>query len=86
MAEDGVHRQEGTVQSYKESVHHQFASTISNLKSLEKYSKQMYQDYWDGRKCNVSGWGICQSNVCGACNGESRKNQYSSKKTRFSRH
>ena len=54
MAEDGVRRQEGTIQSYKESVHHQFASTISNLKSLEKYSKQMYQDYWDGRKYNVS--------------------------------
>ena len=54
MAEDGVRRQEGTIQSYKESVHHQFTSSISNLKTLEKHSKHMYQDYWDGRKYNVS--------------------------------
>ena len=28
MAEDGVRRPEGTIQSYKESVHHQFVSTL----------------------------------------------------------
>ena len=54
MAEDGVRRPEGTIQSYKESVHHQYVSTISNLKTLEKNSKAMYKDYWDGRKYNVS--------------------------------
>ena len=54
MAEDGVKRPEGTIQSYKESVHHQFVSTITNLKTLLKNSKSMYKDYWDGRKYNVS--------------------------------
>jgi hypothetical protein len=50
MAEDGVRRPEGTIQTYKESVHHQFVSTIANLKSLQKYSKEMYKDYWEDRK------------------------------------
>ena len=54
MAEDGVRRPEGTIQSYKESVHHQFVSTIANLKTLQMYSQEMYRDYWDGRKYNVS--------------------------------
>ena len=36
MAEDGVRRPEGTIQSYKESVHHQFVSTMVNLKTLLK--------------------------------------------------
>jgi hypothetical protein len=54
MAEDGVRRPEGTIQSYKESVHHQFVSTLANLKTLEVNSKAMYQDYWEARKYNVS--------------------------------
>ena len=54
MAEDGVRRPEGTIQSYKESVHHQFISTLANLKTLKKNSKGMYRDYWDGRKYNIS--------------------------------
>ena len=54
MSEDGVRRPEGTIQSYKESVHHQFVSTLANLKTLEKHTKAMYQDFWDGRKYNVS--------------------------------
>ena len=54
MAEDGVRRPEGTIQSYKESVHHQFVSTLVNLKTLGINSKAMYQDYWDARKYNVS--------------------------------
>ena len=54
MAEDGVRRPEGTIQSYKESVHHQFVSTMINLDTLRNNSKSMYEDYWDGRKYNVS--------------------------------
>jgi len=50
MAEDGVRRPEGTIQTYKESVHHQFVSTMANLESLQKYSKEMYKDYWSDRK------------------------------------
>ncbi len=54
MAEDGVKRPEGTIQSYKESVHHQYVSTLINLKTLKNNSKSMYLDYWEGRKYNVS--------------------------------
>ena len=54
MAEDGVRRPEGTIQSYKESVHHQFVSSLINLKTLKNNSKAMYKDYWEGRKLNVS--------------------------------
>jgi hypothetical protein len=54
MAEDGVRRPEGTVQSYKESVHHQFVSSLTNLNTLLINSKNMYNDYWEGRKLNVS--------------------------------
>ena len=54
MAEDGVKRPEGTIQSYKESVHHQFVSTLTNLDTLLENTKSIYKDYWDGRKYNIS--------------------------------
>jgi hypothetical protein len=54
MAEDGVRRPEGTIQSYKESVHHQFISSLTNLNTLSANSKAMYNDYWEARKLNVS--------------------------------
>lgn len=57
MAEDGVRRPEGTVQTYMESVHHQYVSTLTNLNTLAKNSKAMYQDYWQARKNNVASKG-----------------------------
>ena len=54
MAEDGVKRPEGTIQSYKESVHHQFISSLVNLNTLQKNSDAMYKDFWEGRKLNIS--------------------------------
>ena len=54
MAEDVVKRPDGTIQSYKESVHHQYVSTMVNLKTLKENSKAMYRDFWEGRKYNVS--------------------------------
>ena len=54
MAEDGVRRPEGTIQSYKESVHHQFISSLTNLNTLLANTKAMYNDYWEARKLNVS--------------------------------
>ncbi len=54
MAEDGVKRPEGTIQSYKESVHHQFISTLTNLDTLLTNTKSIYKDYWDARKYNIS--------------------------------
>ncbi len=57
MAEDGVRRPEGTVQTYMESVHHQFVSTMTNLTSLATHSKAMYADYWQSRKQNIASFG-----------------------------
>lgn len=57
MAEDGVRRPEGTVQTYKESVHHQYISTLANLDTLLKHSDEMYADYWEARKQNVASKG-----------------------------
>ncbi|MEW9799295.1 M14 family zinc carboxypeptidase [Alteromonas sp. CYL-A6] len=57
MAEDGVRRPEGTVQTYQESVHHQFVSTLANLETLAKHSKAMYRDFWQGRKNNIASKG-----------------------------
>ena len=54
MAEDGVRRPEGTIQTYKESVHHQFISPLTNLNTLSANSKSMYNDYLEARKLNVS--------------------------------
>ena len=54
MSEDGVKRPEGTIQSYKESVHHQFVSSLVNLETLQKNSDSMYKDFWEGRKLNIS--------------------------------
>ncbi|MEE4244290.1 MAG: M14 family metallopeptidase, partial [Kangiellaceae bacterium] len=57
MAEDGVRRPEGTVQTYQESVHHQLVSTLANLKTLSKHSKAMYQDFVEERRGNISSSG-----------------------------
>lgn len=54
IAEDGIKRPEGSIQTYKQGVHHQYVSTMANLASLAKYSAQMYQDYWQDRKMLVS--------------------------------
>lgn len=57
IAEDGVRRPEGRITTYKQSVHHQLISTLANLESLQKYSKQMYRDFRKGRVSNVSNTG-----------------------------
>ncbi|WP_144395431.1 M14 family metallopeptidase [Pleionea sediminis] len=57
IAEDGVKRPEGTVVTYRESVHHQLVSTLTNLKSLSKYSQSMYQDFVKERRQNIASSG-----------------------------
>ena len=48
-AEDGVKTQNGHVRTYKESVDHQFVSSIANLKSLQKHKKEIYRDFVNNR-------------------------------------
>ncbi|GLP96982.1 M14 family metallopeptidase [Paraferrimonas sedimenticola] len=50
IAEDGVARTDGTIRSYKESVHHQYVSTFANLETLAKHSKEMYRDFVKDRQ------------------------------------
>ncbi|RLA00546.1 MAG: peptidase, partial [Gammaproteobacteria bacterium] len=55
IAEDGVRQANGRILSYQESVHHQLTSTIANLKTLAKNSKEIYQDYLADRRSSISG-------------------------------
>lgn len=52
--EDGVRQGNGRILSYQESVHHQLTSTITNLKTLAKHSKDIYQDYLTDRRKSIS--------------------------------
>ena len=53
-AEDGVRLQQGTVRTYQESVHHQLVSTMANLTSLARNSKDMYRDNVADRRLVIS--------------------------------
>jgi hypothetical protein len=53
-AEDGIRLQQGTVRTYQESVHHQLVSTMANLTSLARYSKDMYRDNLADRRLVIS--------------------------------
>ncbi|MCO7227068.1 M14 family zinc carboxypeptidase [Pleionea sp. CnH1-48] len=57
IAEDGIRRPEGRIETYKEAVHHQFVSTFANLKTLQKHSQAMYLDYFKEKKENISSKG-----------------------------
>ena len=54
IAEDGVRRPEGRILTYKESVHHQFLSTLVNLETLNQHSKEMYKDFVKERRDAMS--------------------------------
>jgi hypothetical protein len=53
-AEDGVRLAEGSVRTYQESVHHQLVSTLANLESLARHSKDMYRDFLADRRQVIS--------------------------------
>ncbi|MCW8878553.1 MAG: M14 family metallopeptidase [Kangiellaceae bacterium] len=54
MAEDGVRQRNGRIVTYRESVHHQLVSTIANLKTLAKHSKDIYRDFVKDKRKNIS--------------------------------
>ncbi|MCX7552510.1 M14 family metallopeptidase [Marinicella sp. S1101] len=54
IAEDGVRQANGRIVTYQESVHHQLVSTITNLKTLAKHSKEMYRDFLKDRRKSIS--------------------------------
>ena len=54
MAEDGVRQGNERILSYQEAVHHQMISTLANLTTLAKNSKQLYQDQLADRRHVIS--------------------------------
>ncbi|WP_298632580.1 M14 family metallopeptidase [uncultured Umboniibacter sp.] len=77
MAEDGVRRPEGTVQTYAESVHHQYVSTFANLESLATHTKAIYRDFVELRRVATASRGeyANRSYVILPTDNESRLNQ-----------
>ncbi|MFH0981494.1 MAG: M14 family metallopeptidase [Planctomycetota bacterium] len=57
IVSDGVRRMEGTIQSYREAVHHQLVSSIANLQTLQANRHQVLRDYLAERRKNVSAEG-----------------------------
>ena len=53
-AEDGIRLANGTVRSYKKSVHHQLVSSLANIETLRQNSKALYQDFVDDRRLVAS--------------------------------
>ena len=53
-AEDGVRLENGYIRTYKESVHHQFVSTLANLKTLQTNSTDIYQDFVKNRLGHIA--------------------------------
>lgn len=56
-AEDGIKTKNGKIRTYKESVDHQFVSAIANLKSLQRHSSDIFNDFVKNRKAHVSSKG-----------------------------
>ncbi len=52
---DAVRRAEGTLQTYRESVHHQLVSSWTNLASVAANRKALLSDYAAERRRNVAG-------------------------------
>jgi hypothetical protein len=48
--EDGIRMPNGSIRSYRESVHHQLLATMSNLQSLADHSVDMYRDFLADRR------------------------------------
>lgn len=47
---DAVRRQEGTLQTYREAVHHQLVSSLANLRTLQVNRKAVLKDYLADRR------------------------------------
>ncbi len=54
IAEDGVRRPEGTILTYRESVHHQVESSMANLGTLLEHHEEMLREFIDERREAVS--------------------------------
>lgn len=53
-AEDGVKTHNGNIRTYKESVDHQFVSSIANLKTLQRHRDKIFTDFVKNRQAHVA--------------------------------
>lgn len=51
---DGVRKQEGTIETYREAVHHQLVASLANLTSLRKNRAAVMKDYLAERRAAVA--------------------------------
>ena len=49
-----VKKEDGTSTTYRETVHHQFISSMANLTTIANHREELLQDYYDSRKKAVS--------------------------------
>ncbi|QDP00593.1 M14 family metallopeptidase [Thalassotalea sp. PS06] len=77
-AEDGVKLRNGTIRSYKQSVHHQYYSALANLKTLQDNREAIFADYVENRKSHIAKDGkyADQSFVVLANNNHSRTQEF----------
>lgn len=54
---DGVRKQSGVIETYREAVHHQLVATISNLRTLAANREKILTDYVAERRRNVANLG-----------------------------
>ena len=52
-----VKRQDGTIMTYRESVHHQFVSSISNLSTVANNQEELLRDYYEIKQIGVGSLG-----------------------------
>ena len=49
-----VKKEDGTITTYRETVHHQFISSMANLTTIANHREELLQDFYDSRKKAVS--------------------------------
>ncbi|MFQ6673243.1 MAG: M14 family metallopeptidase [Fidelibacterota bacterium] len=50
-----VKRPDGTIMSYRESVHHQFTSSMANLRTASEHREELLEDYYSQKREAVGG-------------------------------
>lgn len=61
-----VKRKDGTIMAYRETIHHQFISSMANLTTVATNRKELLQDYYDEKKNAIAGHAIGSSPKMGS--------------------
>lgn len=63
IADTGVLRPEGVTETYKESVHKQYVSSVANLRSLKAHKADLLREFVTERAANIAGDGAFAGKV-----------------------